>query len=194
MRPAMLDPKCDVKGATPETLWIYALAFVYFLPIFVGASPPPEETAPDLFGKSTAIDVDLLKVNDYIVRLRGVKAVTYKRKPEELDPISNLQMMLDRQPVRCEDLEKYNDFGKPSFLGTCYLVGKRTEVNLNRWVVANGFGKSFGNDDYREDEKLAHKLEVGIWKNRSGLRLIRRGHRFPRMEKPDRGRSIGGDC
>ena len=174
-------------------MWIHA--FVYLLPIFAGPLPSLQEPVPRyIFGKATAIDVDLLKVDGFVADLRGAKAVTYKRKPEELDPISHLQMMLDRQPVRCEDLEKYNDFRKQWFLGTCYLVGKRTEVNLNRWVVANGFGKSFGNDDYREDEKHAQKLGVGIWKDRSGLRLIRRSHRFPRMFKSDSGRSIGGDC
>lgn len=170
------------------------LAVACLLPIFVGASPPFQETAPDIFGKAAAVDVDLLKVNGYVVKLRGVKVVTYKRKPEELEPIFYLQVMLDREPVRCEGLKKYSASGKEWFLGTCYLVGKRTEVNLNRWVVANGFGKSFGNDDYRKDEKLAQKLGVGLWKNRSGLRLIRRGHRFPQMDKPDRGRSIGGGC
>lgn len=82
MRPAMPDPKRDLKSATPKTLWIYVVAFVSFLPIFVWASPPFQETAPDIFGKATAIDVDLLKINGYIVQLRGVKAVTYKRKPE----------------------------------------------------------------------------------------------------------------
>lgn len=88
MRPAMPDPKRDLKGATPKTLWISVLAFVYFLPILVAASPPLQEAAPDLFGKATAIDVDLLKANGHIVQLRGVKAVTYKRKPEELEPNS----------------------------------------------------------------------------------------------------------
>lgn len=174
-------------------MWSYA--FVYLLPIFVGTLPSLQEPVPRyISGKATAVDVDRLKVDGFVVGLRGVKSVTYKRKPEELDPISYLQVMLDREPVRCEGLKKYNASGKKWFLGTCYLVGKTTEVNLNRWVVANGFGKSFGNDDYREDEKLAQELGVGLWKNRSGLRLIRRGHRFPQMDKPGRGRSIGGDC
>ena len=174
-------------------MWTHA--FVYLLPILAGPLPSLQEPVPRyISGKATAVGVDLLEVDGFVVGLRGAKVVTYKRKPEELDPISHLRMMLDRHPVRCEDLEKDNDFGKQRFWGTCYLVGKRTEVNLNRWVVANGFGKSFGNDDYREDEKLAQELGVGIWKNRSGLRLIRRGHRFPRMDQPDRGRSIGGDC
>ena len=175
-------------------MWVHAV--VYLLPILVGHLPSLQEPVPrNIFGKATAVDVDLLEVDGFVVDLRGAKAVAYKRKPEELDPISHLQMMLDRQPVRCEDLEKYNRSGKQGFLGTCYLVGKKTEVNLNRWVVANGFGKSFGNDAYREDEKLAQELEVGLWKNRPGLRLTRRRtHRFPPVFESDRGRSIGGDC
>jgi hypothetical protein len=174
-------------------MWVHA--FVCLLPLFAGPLPSLQDSTPRyIFGKAEAVDVDRLKVDGIVVGLRGAKAVTYKRKPEELDPIFHLQMMLDRQPVRCEELKKRNDSGKQWFLGTCYLVGKRTEVNLNRWVVANGFGKSFGNDDYGEDEKLAQKLGVGMWKNQSGLRLIRSGHRFPRMDKPDRGRSIGGGC
>ncbi len=174
-------------------MWIHAL--VYLLPILAGPLSLLQDSTPRyIFGKATAVNVDLLKVDGFVVELRGAKAVPYKRKPEELDPVSHLQMMLDRQPVRCENLEKPNEFGKQRFLGTCYLVGKRTELNLNRWVVANGFGKSFGTDEYREDEELAQKLEVGMWMNRSGLRLIRRGHRFPQFDKPDRGRSIGGGC
>ena len=173
-------------------MWIHAV--VYLLPIFVGPQPSLQEPVPRyLFGKATAVDVDRLQVEGFVVDLRGAKAVTYKRKPEELDPVSHLQMMLDRQPVRCEDLEKPNGFGKERFLGTCYLVGKRTEVNLNRWVVANGFAKSFGTDEYPEDEELAQELEVGMWKNRSGLRLTRRRtHRS--VFESDRGRSFGDDC
>ena len=176
-------------------MWIRA--FVYLLPLFAGPLPSLQDSTPRyIFGKAEAVNVDLLKVDGFVVNLRGAKAVPYKRKPEELDPISHLQMMLDRQPVRCENLEEPNDFGKQRFLGTCYLVGKRTEVNLNRWVVANGYGKSFGTDEYREDEELAQKLEVGMWMNRSGLRLTRRRtHRFPPVFESDRGRSsFGGDC
>lgn len=174
-------------------MWIHG--FVCLLSIFAWPLPSLQDSTPRyIFGKAEAVDVDLLEVDGFVVNLRGAKAVAYKRKPEELDPISHLQRMLERQPVRCENLEEPNDLGKKRFLGTCYLVGKRTEVNLNRWVVANGFGKSFGTDEYREDEELARKLEVGMWKNRSGLRLMRRGHRFPQLDKPDRGRSVGGDC
>ena len=194
MKPAMPDPKRDLKGATPETPWICILAFVSFLPIFVWASPPLQEAAPDLFGKATAIDVDLLKVNGYIVQLRGVKAVTYKRKPEELEPISYLQVMLYREPVRCEGLKKYSAFGKVWFLGTCYQVGKRTELELNRWIVANGFARSFGNDDYLEEEKLAKELGLGMWKRRAGSRPF---HRSPRAEHSDSDRPLRmgeGDC
>lgn len=175
-------------------MWIHA--FVYLMPLFAAPLPSLQDSIPRyIFGKAEAVDVDLLKVDGFVVDLWGAKAVAYKRKPEELDPISHLQMMLDRQPVRCENLERPSDFGKQRFLGTCYLVGKRTEVNLNRRVVANGFAKSFGTDEYREDEELAQELEVGMWKNRSGLRLTRRRtHRFPPVFDSDRRRSYGGDC
>ena len=194
MRLAMPDPKRDLKGATSRALWIYVLALVYFLPIFVWASPPLQETAPDIFGKATAIDLDLLKVNGYIVQLRGVKAVTYKRKPEELEPISYLQVMLYREPVRCEGLKKYNALGKEWFLGTCYLVGNRTELELNRWIVANGIAKSFGIDDYLEEEKHAKELGLGMWKRRAGSRPF---HRSPQAEHSDSDRPLRmgeGDC
>ena len=175
---------------------IYVLAFVYFLPIFSGSLPPIQEPAPrNIFGKATAIDVDLLKIDDRIVKLWGVKAVTYKRRPEERGPLFSMQGMLDREPVRCEDLEKYNAFGKQWYLGTCYLVGKRTEVDLNRWVVANGFAKSLGNDHYLEDERVARELGLGMWKRLMGVRPLRR---TPRAEQSDRDRPLrtgeGTDC
>lgn len=177
-------------------MWIFVLAFVYFLPIFTESLPPIQEPTPRIiFGKTTAIDVDLLNIDDRIVKLRGVKAVTYKRRPEERGPLFHIRVMLEREPVWCEDLEKYNAFGKQWFLGTCYLVGKKTEVDLNGWVVANGFAKSFGNDDYLEDERVAKELGLGMWNRRVGVRPLRRS---PRAEQSDRDRPLrtgeGSDC
>ena len=78
-------------------MWIFVLAFVYFLPIFTGSLAPIQEPTPRIiFGKTTAIDVDLLKIDDRIVKLRGVKAVTYKRRPEERGPLFHIQVMLER--------------------------------------------------------------------------------------------------
>ena len=149
---------------------IMVLAVACLLPSFAAPSPPFQEDAPDIFGKATAIDVDLLRVKGHIVVLRGVKVVTYKRKPKELNPVANLQARLDRGPVRCEGLEKYNIPGKEWFVGTCYLVvGERTEIDLNQWIVASGFAASFG-DDYLEDEKFAQESELGMWKRRVRLR------------------------
>ena len=153
-------------------MWIYILAFLYCLPLFVGALYPLQQDAPTIFGKATAIDVDLLKVKGDIVVLRGVEAVAYKRRAEEREPAAELQARLDRGPVRCERLEKYN--GKDWHVGTCYLlVGKGIEIDLNQWVVASGFSKAMG-DDYREDEQLAREAGRGMWKRR--VRLGTGGH------------------
>ncbi|MCY3758756.1 MAG: hypothetical protein OXG96_13625 [Acidobacteria bacterium] len=177
-------------------MWIFVLALVYFLPIFNGSLPPFQEPTPrNIVGKATAIDVDLLEIDGCIVELRGVKSVTYKRRREELEPLFYMGVMLNGEPVRCEDLEKCNVLGKQWFLGTCYLEGKSTEVDLNQWIVANGFAKSFGNDDYLEDEQAAKELGLGMWRRRTGTRPF---FRSPRAEQSDSDRPLrtgeGSDC
>ena len=169
-------------------MWINILAFLYFLPLLVGALYPLQQDAPTIFGKATAIDVDLLRVKGDIVVLRGVEAVTYKRRAEEREPVAELQARLDRGPVRCERLEEHNGMGR--YVGTCYLlVGKGTEIDLNQWVVASGFSKAMG-DDYREDEQLAREAGRGMWKRR--VRLRTSGHPWEEPTGAARRRGLGG--
>lgn len=116
-------------------------------------------------GKPYVIDGDTIKM-EVKIRLKGIDA-----------PELNQQCVTNNEEFKCGELSKHkmielvskrkiiceiddtDQYGR--FLGTCEI--KDTDININRWMVKNGWALSYFTDEYKDEESYAKENRLGIW-------------------------------
>ena len=116
-----------------------------------------------LEGRALVGDGDSLDFDASRVRLVGIDApeldqfcdVTGGRWPCGKESRNALRKMIGRRDVRCESgsVDEYD-----RWLATCFV----SNVNINKWLVLNGWALSYG--DYQQEEREAEKNRAGVWR------------------------------
>ena len=125
--------------------------------------------AQSLTGKAIIIDGDTIHIGKNKIRLHGIDApewnqpCTINNKTWECGKKSTLALkkLIDNQTVVCEinDIDQYK-----RYIAVCFS----NKINLNKEMVRNGWAIAYRyySRDYIEDEEVAKKNKVGIWKGK----------------------------
>ena len=121
--------------------------------------------AKEIYGNARIIDGDSVEINNEKIRFLGIDAFEKKQKCFRKDgtkykcgeaAISNLLMIISRQPIRC--VAKKKDRYK-RWLATCY-IGK---LDINENMVSLGYAFSYMSKKYKSAENDAMKVSAGAW-------------------------------
>ena len=121
-------------------------------------------------------DGDTIKISNYKIRLHGIDAPEKKQICQR--PYLNLgffslyedyfcgqfvtnklKELIENKLIECRVNDKKDFFGR--YLGVCY----KNNININQWLVENGYAVAFikYSKDYVKFEEIAKKNKVGIW-------------------------------
>ena len=121
-------------------------------------------------------DGDTIKISKYKIRLHGIDAPEKKQICQR--PYLNLvffslyedyfcgefvtnklKELIENKLIECRVNDKKDFFGR--YLGVCY----KNNLNINQWLVENGYAVAFikYSKDYVKFEEIAKKNKVGIW-------------------------------
>ena len=148
-----------------------------------------------LSGKASVIDARTLKVNGKNVRLKWIRTLpvlrpTTKRSPLKFfqaaevsvkPAIDALKRQIGIETVACEaEVHRRLDLFRPreSFSGTCYLGDSTSGLDLNGWVVRQGWARvdRLGSvHRYVQEETKARAEQAGAWSSRGEYRWCCRG-------------------
>lgn len=119
-----------------------------------------------MLGSATALDGDTFAFGDDIIRIHGIDAPeatqTCLRHGEEWEcgqaAVKQLQALLDRGRVRCQQLER-DEYDRA--VSVCEANG----VDIGQALLASGMAVALqpAAENYREAEKQAQALLEGIW-------------------------------
>ena len=121
--------------------------------------------AKEIYGNPRIIDGDSLEIKNEKIRFLGIDA--FEKKQECIRKngtkykcgevaISNLLMIISRQPIRC--VAKKKDRYK-RWLATCY-IGK---LDINENMVSLGYAFNYMSKKYKSAENDAMKVSAGAW-------------------------------
>ena len=125
--------------------------------------------AQSIIGKGKIIDGDTIHIGKNKIRLHGIDApewnqpCTINNKVWECGKKSALALkkIIDNQTVVCEikDIDLYK-----RYIAVCFS----NKINLNKEMVHNGWAIAYRyySKDYIEEEEVAQKNKVGIWKGK----------------------------
>ena len=125
--------------------------------------------AQSITGKAKIIDGDTIHIGKNKIRLHGIDApewnqpCTINNKVWECGKKSTLALkkLIDNQTVVCEikDIDRYK-----RYIAVCFS----NKINLNKEMVHNGWAIAYRyySKDYIEEEEVAQKNKVGIWKGK----------------------------
>ena len=126
-----------------------------------------QATAGQISGQGKAIDSTIIKINDQRIMLFGIDSVMRKQtcsldgKPWQCwtAAVDDLQSLLDRGPVTCEEVGAPDVYGR--WLGRCTVNGQ----SINEQLVSQGFAVARPSDttDYAAAEATAKDSKVGLW-------------------------------
>jgi len=123
--------------------------------------------AGEMSGIPSIIDGDTIKVSNRSIRLHGIdtpenKQFCYKNMKEYScgkEATNALVKKINKNAVVCKVQKKLDRYKR--YIGVCF-VG---EVNLNKWMVRNGYAVAYRrySKDYIKDENYAKKNKLGLW-------------------------------
>lgn len=123
--------------------------------------------AGQISGQGTAIDLQIIKIDDKRVMLFGVDSVMRKQtceldgKPWQCWPaaVHELQTLLDQGPVVCDGV------GEPDLYGRLLARCTVNDQSVNEQLVVRGFAIARTNEltDYVAAEAAAKEKKLGLW-------------------------------
>ena len=119
------------------------------------------------------VDADTIEISGKKIRLAGIDSPERSQTCEDQDGIKYgcggqatqaLRGLVNSMPaeiVKCEHIDK-DKYGR--LIGVC----KIGEVNINAWLVENGWALAYRNfsEKYVENEQIAERNKAGIWNGR----------------------------
>ena len=121
-------------------------------------------------------DGDTIKISKYKIRLHGIDAPEKKQICQRpylnlvffslyedyfcgVFVTNKLKEFIENKIIECRVNDKKDFFGR--YLGVCY----KNNININQWLVENGYAVAFikYSKDYVKFEEIAKKNKVGIW-------------------------------
>jgi endonuclease YncB( thermonuclease family) len=126
-----------------------------------------EVIAGEISGVPTIIDGDTVKIVNKRIRLHGIDTPEKKqiciRNSKEYscgeEATNVLKKKINKKLITCKVQDKLDKYKR--YIGVCFLEN----VNLNKWIVKNGYGVAYRrySKDYIEDENYAKKNKIGLW-------------------------------
>lgn len=123
--------------------------------------------ASDISGAPIITDGDTIKIFNKRIRLHGIDApekeqmCTKKFKEYSCGKDATIALIkkINGKKVICKVEDKLDRYKR--YIGVCF-VG---EINLNKWMVRNGYAVAYRrySKDYIEDENYAKKYKIGFW-------------------------------
>ena len=123
--------------------------------------------AAELSGFPIITDGDTIKIINKRIRLHGIdtpekKQICIKNTKEYScgkEATDALAKKINGNQVVCKVQDRLDRYKR--YIGVCF-VG---EVNLNKWMVRNGYAIAYRrySKDYIEDEDYAKKNKLGLW-------------------------------
>ena len=123
--------------------------------------------AAELSGVPIITDGDTIKIINKRIRLHGIdtpekKQICIKNTKEYScgkEATDALAKKINGNQVVCKVQDRLDRYKR--YIGVCF-VG---EVNLNKWIVRNGYAIAYRrySKDYIEDEDYAKKNKLGLW-------------------------------
>jgi|TARA_B100000780_G_C20969523_1_gene387083 endonuclease YncB( thermonuclease family) len=123
--------------------------------------------AGEISGVPSITDGDTIKILNKRIRLHGIDAPekkqicikNFKEYSCGQEATNALKKKIDGKLVTCKVQNKLDRYKR--YIGVC-LLG---DVNLNKWMVRNGYAVSYRrySKDYIEDENYAKKKKTGLW-------------------------------
>ena len=123
--------------------------------------------AAELSGVPIITDGDTIKIINKRIRLHGIdtpekKQICIKNTKEYScgkEATDALAKKINGNQVVCKVQDRLDRYKR--YIGVCF-VG---EVNLNKWMVRNGYAIAYKrySKDYIEDEDYAKKNKLGLW-------------------------------
>ena len=124
-------------------------------------------TAGEISGVPSITDGDTVKILDKRIRFHGIDTPEKKqmciRNSKEYscgeEATNALKRKIGGKLVTCNVQDKLDRFKR--YIGVCFLE----DVNLNKWMVRNGYAIAYRrySKDYIEDENYAKKNKIGLW-------------------------------
>ena len=120
-------------------------------------------------GKAKIIDGDTIHLGKNKIRLHGIDApeinqtCTIKEKVWEcgIESFLALKNIILEDEVKCEitDIDQYK-----RFIARCFV----NKININQYMVQNGWAIAYRyySLDFIDDEEIAKKNKIGIWKGK----------------------------
>ena len=128
-------------------------------------------------GNAKVIDGDTIKINKIKIRLFGIDAPEKKqicKRPYlslgffslnedylcgEFTTVKLKEFIENRLIIECKVNDKKDFFGR--HVGVCY----KDSININQWLVENGYAVAFikYSKDYVKFQEIAKKNKAGIW-------------------------------
>ena len=131
--------------------------------LFLGAKAVAEEIS----GIPTITDGDTIKILNQRIRLHGIDTPEKKqictKNFEEYncgkEATDALVRKINGKLVVCKVHDKLDRYNR--YIGVCFIE----EVNLNKWMVRNGYAVAYKrySKDYIQDEYYAKKNKLGLW-------------------------------
>jgi endonuclease YncB( thermonuclease family) len=123
--------------------------------------------AGEISGVPSITDGDTIKILNKRIRFNGIdtpekKQICSKNLKEYScgqEATNVLIKKIDGNPVTCKVQDKLDRYKR--YIGVCFLG----EVDLNKWMVRNGYAVAYRrySKDYIEDENYAKKNKIGLW-------------------------------
>tara|TARA_B100001093_G_scaffold325785_1_gene310806 strand:- start:11 stop:478 length:468 start_codon:yes stop_codon:yes gene_type:complete len=123
--------------------------------------------AGEISGVPSITDGDTIKISNKRIRFHGVdtpekKQICIKNFQEYacgIEATDALIKKINGNQVLCKVHDRLDRYKR--YVGVCFVRG----VNLNRWMVRNGFAVAYRrySRDYVKDEDYAKKNKLGLW-------------------------------
>ena len=121
----------------------------------------------EISGVPRIIDGDTIKIVNKSIRFHGIDTPEKKQmcnKNSKIyscgkDATDALTKKIDGNRVSCKVRNKLDRYKR--YIGVCFIEG----VNLNKWMVRNGYAVAYRkySKNYIEDENYAKKNKLGLW-------------------------------
>ena len=123
--------------------------------------------AGEITGKPTITDGDTIKIINKRIRLYGIDAPesgqlckkNFKEYSCGIVATEALVKKINKNKIKCKVQDRLDRYKR--YIGVCFIG----EVNLNQWMVRNGYAVAYRrySKDYIEDENYAKSDKLGLW-------------------------------